>query len=71
MPRCPYIKQQGVQVLTADYKTTDEAQKAIAENINKFYQEKYPQIASSKGGQHQGLQSPSCSASIAPRSSPT
>jgi len=44
----PYIKQQGVQVLTADYKTTDEAQDAIAENINKFYQDKYPQIASSK-----------------------
>lgn len=47
-PSLPYIKQQGVQVLTADYKTGDEAQKAIAENINKFYQEKYPQIASSK-----------------------
>ena len=27
----PFIKQQGVEVLTADYKTTDEAQKAIAE----------------------------------------
>ncbi|MGA7463419.1 MAG: NapC/NirT family cytochrome c [Candidatus Korobacteraceae bacterium] len=44
----PYIKQQGVQVLTADYKTTDEAEKAIADNINKFYQQKYPQLASSK-----------------------
>ena len=47
-PTLPYIKQQGVQVLTADYKTTDEAQKAIADNINKFYAEKYPQIASGK-----------------------
>ena len=44
----PYIKQQGVQVLIADYKTTDEAKKAIDENITKFYNEKYPQIASSK-----------------------
>ena len=44
----PFIKQQGVQVLTADYKTSADAQKAIAENITKFYQEKYPQIASSK-----------------------
>jgi len=44
----PFIKQQGVQVLTTDYKTSADAQKAIAENITKFYQEKYPQIASSK-----------------------
>ncbi len=44
----PYIKQQGVQVLTAEYKTTDEAENAIAQNINKFYQDKYPQIVSSK-----------------------
>ena len=47
-PSLPYIKQQGVQVLTADYKTSDEAQKAIPEKINAFYQEKYPQIASSR-----------------------
>jgi nitrate/TMAO reductase-like tetraheme cytochrome c subunit len=47
-PTLPYIKQQGVQVLTADYKTSAEAQKTIAEKINAFYQEKYPQIASSK-----------------------
>jgi nitrate/TMAO reductase-like tetraheme cytochrome c subunit len=44
----PFIKQQGVQVLTADYKTTDEAQQKIAESINTFYKQKYPQIASSK-----------------------
>jgi nitrate/TMAO reductase-like tetraheme cytochrome c subunit len=53
-PSLPYIKQQGVQVLTADYKTGDEAQKAIADNINKFYQEKYPQIASSKADSVKG-----------------
>ena len=47
-PSLPYIKQQGVQVLTADYKTSDEAQKAIADKIDGFYQQKYPQIASSK-----------------------
>lgn len=44
----PFIKQQGVQLLSADYKTLDEAQQAIAANIPKFYQEKYPQIASAK-----------------------
>src|SRR5271157_5932494 len=32
----PFIKQQGVAVLTADYKTSDEAQKAIATKITKF-----------------------------------
>src|SRR5579864_7171956 len=47
-PSLPYIKHQGVEVLTADYKTSDEAQKAIPEKINAFYQAKYPQIASSK-----------------------
>lgn len=50
----PYIKQQGVQVLTADYKTTDEAEAKIAQAINKFYQEKYPQIASSKADSVKG-----------------
>jgi nitrate/TMAO reductase-like tetraheme cytochrome c subunit len=50
----PYIKQRGVQVLTADYKTTDEAEKAIADNINKFYQQKYPQLVSSKGDSIKG-----------------
>jgi nitrate/TMAO reductase-like tetraheme cytochrome c subunit len=50
----PYIKQQGVQVLTADYKTSDEAQKAIEQNVSNFYQEKYPQIASSKADSIKG-----------------
>jgi hypothetical protein len=50
----PFIKQQGVQVLTADYKTTDEARKAIADNITKFYNDKYPQIASTKASSVQG-----------------
>src|SRR5215471_6075054 len=31
----PFIKQQGVHVLTADYKTTADAEKAIADDINK------------------------------------
>jgi len=44
----PFIKQQGVQVLTADYKTSADAQNAIAAGITKYYQDKYPQIASSK-----------------------
>ena len=44
----PFIKQQGVQVLTAEYKTTEEAERKISDDINKFYRDKYPQISSSK-----------------------
>jgi hypothetical protein len=47
-PTLPFIKQQGVEVLTADYKTSGDAQKAIPEKINAFYQDEYPQVASSK-----------------------
>ncbi len=50
----PYIKQQGVAVLTAEYKSGDEAQQAIADKINKFYQEKYPQIVSTKADSIKG-----------------
>ena len=50
----PFIKQQGVEVLTADYKTSEEAQQAIAQKIPKFYQDKYPQIASSKADSIKG-----------------
>jgi len=50
----PFIKQQSVEVLTADYKSGDEAQQAIADKINKFYQEKYPQLASSKADSIKG-----------------
>ncbi len=51
----PFIKQQGVQVLTADYKTTDEAQKAIADNINKFYQREISADRLQQSRQRQGL----------------
>jgi nitrate/TMAO reductase-like tetraheme cytochrome c subunit len=50
----PYIKQQGVQVLTADYKTTEEAEKTIADNLTKFYQQKYPQIVSGNSNSVKG-----------------
>ena len=53
-PSLPFIKQQGVEVLTTEYKSTDEADEAIAEKIPKFYQDKYPQIASSKGDSIKG-----------------
>lgn len=47
-PTLPYAKSQSVQILTADYKTTDEAVKAIAADFPKFYQEKYPEVYSSR-----------------------
>jgi nitrate/TMAO reductase-like tetraheme cytochrome c subunit len=50
----PYIKKEGVDVLVADYKTSDEARQAIADKISKFYQEKYPQIASSNADSIKG-----------------
>jgi len=44
----PFIKAQSVDALIAEYKTTDEATRAIADKLSKFYAEKYPQLASSK-----------------------
>ncbi len=51
----PFAKQQGVQVLTAGYKTTAEAEDAIAKQIPAFYQQKYPQVASSHAGDIQNM----------------
>jgi len=44
----PFIKQQAVTVLTADYKTTDAAMQGIASGLQDFYEKKYPDIAKSK-----------------------
>lgn len=47
-PNLPFIKAQSVEALTADYKTQDEAKQAISDKLNKFYTDKYPQVASAK-----------------------
>jgi len=44
----PFIKAQSVDALIAEYKSSDEGTRAIADKLTKFYAEKYPQIASSK-----------------------
>jgi len=44
----PYVKQQAVAVLTANYKTTDEAMQGIAKGMQDFYESKYPEQAKSK-----------------------
>ena len=46
-PTLPFIKQQAVEVLSAKYNSTPEAMQAIATNLEKFYNEKYP--AQTKG----------------------
>ncbi len=44
----PFIKQEGVTVLSATYKTHDEAMRSIASGLQAFYETKYPDIAKSK-----------------------
>ncbi len=44
----PFIKQQSVEALTADYKSTDEAMQAIATKLENFYQQKYPDVFKAK-----------------------
>jgi hypothetical protein len=47
-PTLPFIKAQAVEVLSGKYNTTPEAQQAIATNLEKFYNEKYPELAKTK-----------------------
>jgi len=54
-PTLPFAKQQGVAILTAEYKTNAQAQAAIAQAIPAFYKEKYPQLASSRSGDIQNM----------------
>jgi hypothetical protein len=51
----PFAKQQGVQVLTAEYKTNDQAMAAIGQAIPAFYKEKYSQLASTHSGDVQNM----------------
>jgi nitrate/TMAO reductase-like tetraheme cytochrome c subunit len=44
----PFIKQEAVTVLTANYATTDEAQRGIAKGLDDFYESRYPDVAKSK-----------------------
>jgi hypothetical protein len=51
----PFAKQQGVQILTTEYKTGQQAQDAIALKVPAFYQEKYPQVAKVHAGDIQNM----------------
>ncbi len=44
----PFLKQQAVAALTANYPTTDAAMQGIAKSIQSFYESKYPAVAKSK-----------------------
>jgi len=44
----PFLKQQAVSALTADYATTDAAMQGIAKAIEGFYESKYPAEAKTK-----------------------
>ncbi|MGZ4811774.1 MAG: NapC/NirT family cytochrome c [Terriglobales bacterium] len=44
----PFIKQQAVAVLSEKYNTTPEATQAIATTLEKFYDQKYPELSKPK-----------------------
>src|SRR3954465_6932610 len=44
----PFVKQEAVTVLSATYKTSDEAMRSIASGLQGFYEEKYPDLAKTK-----------------------
>ncbi len=44
----PFVKQQAVAALTADYKTTDAATEGIAKSMHEFYSQKYSDLAKSR-----------------------
>ncbi|HUN89553.1 MAG TPA: NapC/NirT family cytochrome c [Terriglobales bacterium] len=47
-PTLPFVKQQTVTLLTASYDSTDQAKGAISTGLEKFYQEKYPDVYSKR-----------------------
>ena len=48
-PTLPFMKKTAVELLAADYTSTDDAQRGIAEGLNTFYRENYPSISAERG----------------------
>jgi nitrate/TMAO reductase-like tetraheme cytochrome c subunit len=44
----PFIKKTGVELLAAEYPTTEAALQGIAEGVNDFYQKNYPKLMSTQ-----------------------
>jgi hypothetical protein len=40
----PYIKRQAMELITADYETSDQARLAITDGLNSWYSKNYPQL---------------------------
>ncbi len=51
----PFAKQQGVEILTAEYKTNGQAMDAIAHQIPAFYKAKYPRVTKDHAGDIQNM----------------
>jgi len=47
-PTLPFVKQQAVTLLTGAYDTADQAKNAISTGFQKYYAEKYPDVASKR-----------------------
>jgi hypothetical protein len=47
-PTLPFAKRTGVQLLTAQYGSVDEALSAIAKGVRDFYQQNYPELATQR-----------------------
>ena len=46
--KLPFIKQQALELITADYETTEGARQSITDGLNSWYKEKYPQLISNQ-----------------------
>lgn len=47
-PEIPYIRQVGLDVLNASYRTREEAREAILTNLRSYYDENYPEFAAER-----------------------
>ena len=45
----PYVKRQGLEVIRAEYATTEEATRRIPEALTAFYRDNYPQVLAERG----------------------
>lgn len=50
----PFLKQQAVAALTAEYPTTDAAMQGIAHSLETYYETKYPDVARAKAYELRG-----------------
>ena len=44
----PFIKRQGIELITASYETADQARATITAKLNAWYRDKYPELVTAK-----------------------